>query len=111
MAKSLLPSLREKKRYIAFEITGAKKNPSSVARVIEKSLRSLVGDQGMGRTGYYFVNDTFTGNKGTFKVSNTAVDSSRAALSLITEVDNEQVIVRSLGVSGILKKAKKYIAG
>jgi len=44
------------------------------------------------------------------KVSNKHVNNLKAALALITNIGREEVIVKSVGVSGILKKAeKKYL--
>ena len=48
---------------------------------------------------------------GIIRVNHKALDQVRASLALIEQIDQKPVVVRSIGVSGILKKAeKKYLA-
>lgn len=50
--------------------------------------------------------------KGILRVNNRYANHAKASLALITGIEGRDVMVRSLGVSGTLKKAKqKYIAG
>ena len=44
--------------------------------------------------------------KGIIRVGNKHVDALRASLALIKQIGNREVIVRSLGVSGMLNKAE-----
>ena len=51
-----------------------------------------------------------TAQRGLVRVSHTGVNDLKASLALITTINDEPVIVRSIGASGILAKAKtKYI--
>ncbi len=45
--------------------------------------------------------------KGIIRVGNKHVNELKAALTFIEKINNQKVIVKSIGVSGILKKAKQ----
>lgn len=114
--KPVLPSLREKKRYLVFEIISDKKieNLSDVSESITRSCHNFLGEMGMAKAGLLILNDKYNKEKqrGIIRVSNKMVDNLRAALCFIKEIDNQKVIVKSVGVSGILRKAQsKYIGG
>ena len=50
--------------------------------------------------------------RGLIRVSHKSLDKLRATLAMITMADNQEVIVRSVGASGMIGKAEKeYIAG
>ena len=49
--------------------------------------------------------------RGIIKVNNKMVNNLKASLCFIKTIENQPVVVKSVGVSGILKKAQeKYIA-
>lgn len=113
--KPILPSLREKKRYLAFEVISKSKiyGYNSIAGAIHNSLLQLIGELGAGKAGIKFLEDKFNQElqRGLIKINYKYVDHLRASLALIKCIDEKEVIARSVGVSGILKKAeKKYLA-
>ena len=108
--KPLLPSLREKKRYLVFEVISKKELTSIPAKEIEESMRILHGNIGLGSAGLIFLNNKWNKmlQKGIIKVNYKYVDKLRAALCSFHSGDT---ILRSVGVSGILKKAEKKYLG
>ncbi|MFH1332357.1 MAG: Rpp14/Pop5 family protein [archaeon] len=107
--KPVLPSLREKKRYLVFEVI-AKHTLSfdEVKKAVNAALLQFLGELGLARAGVIVLED-WKRNRGVMKVNNKHVDDVRAALALISRIDNEPVVVRSVGASGILRKARgKY---
>ncbi|MEM4245286.1 MAG: Rpp14/Pop5 family protein [Candidatus Nanoarchaeia archaeon] len=98
--------MREKKRYLVFEVV-AKHNLSfgEVRNAIRDGLLRFLGELGFAKAGVMILDD-WKNNKGVMKVSNKHVDEVRAGLALIKKVGNETVIVRTVGVSGILRKAR-----
>ncbi len=113
--KPILPSLREKKRYVVFEMISDSKidNPTLVGETIEDSFLDFLGTDGAARAGFMFLPDKFDANKqkGIVKVSNKFVDKLRTSLALIRSIKNQKVIFKTAGVSGILRKAeKKFMA-
>ena|SRR3989338_7314493 len=108
--KPLLPTLKEKKRYLAFEVMSDKFiNFNLVSRAVQNSALSYIGSKGAAQAGIWLLNDKYKNNKGLIRISNRNVDDLKAALALIKDIDGNEVIVRSLGISGILNKAEKYL--
>lgn len=111
--KPVLPSLREKKRYLVFEIISGKpiKEFSGISKAVWKALLDFSGVLGAAKAGIWLLGDKFNkdSQKGIIRVNNKSVDLLKAALCTIKQVDGVDVIVRSLGVSGILKKTGKYM--
>jgi len=113
--KPILPSLREKKRYLAFEVISKSRINSfnDVSESINQNCRQFIGDLGMSQAGILILEDKWNPQlqKGILKVSHKSVDRIKASLSLIKNIKEEEVIIRSVGLSGILKKAQnKYMA-
>jgi len=111
LIKPLRPTMREKKRYLAFEILAEKAVPGQDAfKAIIKALQQFLGDYGMAGAGIIILKDKYKKNKGLLRVNHRFVDHARAALAIITEIEKTSVVVRSIGTSGILKKAEtKYL--
>ena len=112
--KPVLPSLREKKRYLAFEVISKEKisdvNLISSA-IMEASLRFL-GQFGAAKAGLMVLSNKWNAQlqRGIMKVSHKHVDAVKAALTFADKIDNADVIFKSVGVSGILRKAEnKYL--
>lgn len=111
---ALMPSLREKKRYIAFEIISEKPvyDFSSVYSAIWDSCLSYLGTLGVSKAGIWILPDKYSSEtqRGLIRVSRKEVDNVKAAFITIRQIGSQDVIVRSLGVSGILDKAQqKYL--
>ncbi len=113
--KALLPSLREKKRYLAFEvIADAKLKESSVRQALWNASLSYQGIKGTAQAGLVMIPEQWNQEqqRGLVKVGHKSVDAMKAAMLFITHVEHQPVIVKSRGVSGVLRKAvKRYIAG
>ncbi len=113
--KPILPSLREKKRYLAFEIVSKGKISQfqPVLKAINTSIFSFLGELGAAKAGILMLSDKYDAKAqaGIIRVSHKYVDELKSALMLIKEIDGNEVIVKTAGVSGILKKAGKYIGG
>lgn len=112
--KPVMPSLREKKRYVAFEVISSKQfSFQDVSRAISNAMLSFVGEFGTANAGVIPISNTFNAeiHKGLIKVNNKYVDVLKAALTLISNINEVPVITRTIGVSGMINKAlKKYVA-
>ena len=105
--KALLPSLREKKRYVSFVVESKEDlDLKQVKEAIEGSMKELVGNLGIANAGLLFLKD-WKDNKGIVRVSTKSVDQLKASLALIKEINGQKVIIKSLGVSGIVDKLRK----
>ena len=104
--KSILPSLREKKRYIVYEVLSEGKisfNP--VKESLKENFERFFGLVNLAGAGIVIFDD-WKKQKGVIKVNNHYADFAKATFTRINKIGNEDVIVRSLKTSGILNKAK-----
>ena len=109
--KILPSSLREKKRYIAFEVT------SEAAEIIDRkalldeiffATQTLIGDLGSSEIGYRLMD--FNGTYGIMKVNLGAVELARAAIATVCSIKGNRATIRILGTAGTIRAAiEKYI--
>ena len=104
---TLLPSLRQKKRYILFAVLAEKQfSALEIKEEVEKALHSFLGELGVAKAAPWFVAERFDLPKQQFvlKVEHTFVDEVKSALILIKKIKNTPILLRSIIVSGTLKK-------
>ena len=108
--KPVLPSLREKKRYLVFEVISSHKvnDFNEVSNIVMESALSFLGQLGAAKAGLLPLDNKWNPElqRGIIKVGHRHVDGLRASLAFANKVGNQEAIFRSLGVSGILKKAE-----
>jgi len=106
--KRLLSSLKEKKRYIAFEIDSecgfAKED---IIKAVDTSCRKFMGEYGYGSAGFMVVDNTIGEKNGVVKVNSRYVDLAKASLMMISEINNSKVIFKSVKTSGSIMKVKR----
>ena len=111
--KPLLPSLKEKKRYLVFNLVSKSqiKDFKAISSSIMGSFTRYFGEFGIAEAGLMVLKERWNAEKqtGIIKVNNKWVDQLKASLALIKEINNKKVIVKSVGVSGILKKTDKFL--
>ena len=110
----LLPTLRQKKRYVVFEVLGKDMGeehcaPADVHSAIQQALSSFLGQLGLAKASPLLLPERTQGSRFVLKVNHTWVDECKAALSLIKKIKNKPVLLRSVTVSGTLKKAGAYL--
>ncbi|MCD1296149.1 RNase P [Methanocella sp. CWC-04] len=110
--KILPSSLREKKRYIAFEVITEADEPIDRKSLLDEiffSTQSLMGDVGSSEIGYRLMD--FDGARGVIRVNHGAVEKARAAISTVCSIKGYRTLINILGVSGTIRAAtEKYIA-
>ncbi len=112
--KPVLPSLREKKRYLVFEVISKEgiKQFSSVSKAVYSCALQFLGQLGVAKAGIMVLDNKWDPKlqRGIVKVSHKHVDAVKAALVFADKIEDKEVIFRSIGVSGILRKAEnKYL--
>lgn len=109
--KPILPSLREKKRYLVFEVISAQKveDFKLVWNAIKNSCLRFVGELGFAKAGMVPLENKWNPKlqRGIIKISHRHVDTVKASLMFADKIEGKEVIVRSIGISGILNKAEK----
>jgi ribonuclease P/MRP protein subunit POP5 len=104
-----LPTLREKKRYIAFEINSEKTMiRQELVRDISNSIISLFGDIGASQIRPALM--SFDGRSGILRCAREKTVETRAGLACINNIRGIRVSIRVLGISGTIKGAtEKFI--
>lgn len=103
----LLPSLKEKKRYVAFKVISKEKLTFiQVKKALEESLFKYIGLLGTSKAGLQILKEKFKNNKGLIKINHKFTKYLKASFILINKINNKPALVHSLGTSGILKKAE-----
>lgn len=108
----LFPSLRQKKRYVVFEILAERKFSFADIKVeVQQALQQFLGYQGLAKAAPLILVERFNESKQRFvvKVSHTFVDELKAALLFCTRIQQTTIIIRSLITSGTLKKAALFL--
>ena len=111
--KRLIPSLREKKRYVAFEVLSAKElshlsiDAKQIQHTIWDTALSFLGERHVSKAGLFMLPNLYQpkGQRGIIRVNHTGVDDLKAVLALVQQIQNQPVSIKTVGVSGILKKA------
>ncbi|MFP4118695.1 MAG: Rpp14/Pop5 family protein [Candidatus Woesearchaeota archaeon] len=108
--KPLRPAFREKKRYLVYKADSFADNGISMYAVQQSLVSTLTDMLGVfdgAAAGILPIKFDKKSNKGIIRVNHTAVDRVRACFALISELEGVPVRITSVGVSGILKKAKE----
>ena len=110
--KPLRPSLREKKRYVAFEvISQTSESMASVATAIEQSFHDLYGAMGVASAGLLFIKEKYNPGRqrGIIRVTHTSVQPLMASFAWLQSCNGTPAIVCSRACSGMLNKAAKVV--
>ncbi|RXA19849.1 ribonuclease P [Methanosarcina sp. MSH10X1] len=102
--KRLLPSLRAKKRYLAFElISEGPVGRSDLVKEVMYAASSLLGDVTASECDIKVLG--FEDWKGIIQCSHTKVKETRASLATLTRVSGKRATLHVLGTSGTVKRA------
>ncbi len=107
--KPLLPTLKERKRYILFQvISGEEIEKEIISQTVHDACLRFLGELGMAKAGIQFLQDSWNKSeqKGIIRVSHKYVDHAKAALTLIKEISGHRATFSTTRVSGILAKVK-----
>ena len=108
--KSLNPiplSLRDRKRYIVFEVLSEKKfSEQEAMQAMNKTFLQLFGEIGLSKMNYSNVLFDSKNNKGIVKTNNDSLAEARSGILFLKSVAGIEVIPKILYVSGTINKAK-----
>lgn len=107
--KPLLPTLKERQRYIAYEAITAHAIPNDISDALLHRLSEILGVFGMADAGILSISYEQSTQTGILRVNHDQVPRVKAALLMITHLGKQQVIIRTLGVSGMLNKVKRFL--
>jgi ribonuclease P/MRP protein subunit POP5 len=105
--KSLLPSLKERKRYLAIKIEPMQgiitRNPTE--EIIQK-IKNILGVFDSAEAGLMYLNYDSKNNISFIKCSASSLDKVRASLLFIDEIGTSKVILKSIKASGMVDRVK-----
>ena len=107
--KPLPPSLRGRRRYIAYEVISEDKIlEEDLTNTIWHSILNFLGEQGTSQTNIWIVKDSYDekNQTGLIRCSHDSVEHVRASLALIERIGDIRVIIKVLGISGTINAAK-----
>ena len=118
--KFLPPSMREKARYMAFkvfpindvnEVNNIHFNFSDVSNSVLPAFKGLFGEFTLGKSNFWFLPRMWSPNEnvGVIRIERNYVEHLRTSLLFVDKVNDEKVILKSLLVSGSLKKIREYL--
>ncbi|MFH1275616.1 MAG: Rpp14/Pop5 family protein [Candidatus Woesearchaeota archaeon] len=101
----LLSSLKQKKRYVLFEIVSNTQFTLKEAQdEVDKAILLFLGQLGLSKASPLFLKERFKDNKFIIKVNHNWVDELISGVILIKSIKNTPIIIRSIITSGTLKK-------
>ena len=107
--KPLFPTLKEKKRYLAYNVHGLAL-PSTAGKLLVAELQRYLGIFGSAKAGLLPITYDAEKQLGIFRVSNESAPTVRALLLLIRQLQGKSVMIQPLLMSGVLKKTKQAIS-
>ncbi|MFH1589314.1 MAG: Rpp14/Pop5 family protein [archaeon] len=109
--KPLLPTLKEKKRYVVYEVLCEEDLKEDLSKEIVKKVTSILGVFDSAKAGVQSIEYDNKQHKGVLRVAVKQVDKLKMSLALINALNDKELTIRTIGASGILKKARsKYMA-
>ena len=104
--KNILPSLKEKKRYISFHVTGTQEQDvKNVQEAIDAGVLNFLGEYGTAQAGTQVLMESST--QGIVKVHPAYTAQTITALALIHHIHTDPVRISTIRTSGILAKSKR----
>ncbi len=104
--KPILPSLREKKRYMVYQVIS--KQPvkfKETQQAIEKEVTKTLGTLEMAKANFTILPD-WSGQKGLIKVNNKYVNKVRTAMMFLRNINKAKAITKIVRISGTIKKSR-----
>jgi ribonuclease P/MRP protein subunit POP5 len=105
----LPPTLREKERYLIFELMSKEEHElADIVNAIWSTSLQLFGEVGTSSFNLWIPSNLYDKKrkKGIIKCNHTSVEEVRMILASITEVRTDKVAFSVLGVTGTIKSAK-----
>jgi ribonuclease P/MRP protein subunit POP5 len=108
----LLPTLKERKRYVVFEVISSRKvSLPEMKNTVNGALHTFLGTLGNAKAAPILLPERWNSVKQRFivKVNNKYVDELKVAMMFIKKIKNTNVIVRSILTTSTIKKARQFV--
>ncbi|MBD3208895.1 hypothetical protein GF367_00565 [Candidatus Woesearchaeota archaeon] len=104
--KPLLPTLKEKKRYLTYQLHG-EGLPANAGSLLIPELRSILGVFDAAAAGLLNITYDQQTGRGVIRTTLAKARQARAAMLLTTSLSKHRVMIHPITTSGILNKAKQ----
>ena len=106
--KTLLPTLKEKNRYIAFQVIpeiDEEFTYSDLEAAIWNVTLDFLGEDGVAKTSMWLLKDTWNSDKktGIIRCNNRSTEVVIASLGLIDRLGDNRICFKIIGVSGTIR--------
>jgi len=109
--KILMPTLREKERYIAFKVIseeGEEFTYSDLESAIWNTMLDFLGEEGVSKTSFWLLKDCWDQKKqiGILRCNHKSIQDIVASLGLIDRLGDNRITFKILKISGTIKSIK-----
>jgi len=107
----LLPTLKERKRYILVKIYSKSEfEKKDVKEQCTNACLQFLGELGMAKAGIQFLAETWNkkSQTGILRAGHIFVDEVKSSLALISKIKGKKATAQAIKVSGSMDKLKKY---
>jgi ribonuclease P/MRP protein subunit POP5 len=110
MPKQLKPTLRERNRYLVFEvISDSHFDRKPIVDATWSSLLRLHGELGASKTSLWVMDWSGEKRRGILKVNHKSVDVLRSSITAVKEIAGRKATVNVLKTTGTLRKARELL--
>jgi len=105
--KTLLPTLREKHRYIKFQVISEEPIVyADLEQAVWNTMLDFFGEDGVSKQSLWLIKNTYNSRKqiGIIRCNNKSVPEVVAGLGLISRLGDVRVIFKILKISGTIKR-------
>ena len=105
--KTLLPALKERKRYISFTILyDDKLGKDVVSKYVNQACLQFLGELGMAKAGIQFLPESWNekSKTGIIRVGHKYVDEVKSSLALLKDIKGKRATITCTKVSGNIGK-------
>ena len=102
MIQMIRPTMKERKRYLLFEVAGGEFSGEQVKRASYDAILSFLGEYGSSLANPKFVSYDAKRKLAVLRCTHTEADKVRAALALATKVAGVPAALRVVKVSGTI---------
>lgn len=107
--KRMLPSLREKQRYLVFEIIDGEFSVKKVREAIWEACLQFMGENSCSDANIKFLTEFFEGKKGVIRVNRGKVGELKTSLALIRRINKRKVILKTRRLCGTINNCKEVL--
>ena len=105
--RPIIPSLKEKKRYVVYNIiSDTDISFTDAKQTIDSQNLKFLGELTVSRANIMHINELYNNNTGVIRVDNKYLNELKVSISLIKEIRQKKATVNPIFVSGVLNKIK-----